>query len=124
MEYSNNSSSSGWNSISSYCLVKEASWNIIVNKQNIYNTIYERAAEKGITIEYGPNHRRDKDYIGSGVRTVRFADSNKIYHYRDTLINIAIRLGLISELEYEEHLLQNTNLQRCPLDPSQKYIII
>jgi len=85
-----------------------------MSKQTLYNIIYERAAEKGITIECGPAHRKNIDYIGSGVRLVQFPDNKKVYKYRDTLINIGIRLGLLTEKEYEEQLLEDPNLQRCP----------
>jgi len=74
---------------------------------DIYKLIYKRAKEKGIYIEQNPKHKLNKDYIGSGRRNVIFPGSKKIYSYAGSLIEIALKLNLISEEEYNNHLIKN-----------------
>jgi hypothetical protein len=81
--------------------------------KNLINLIYQRAAEQNIKIESAPSHRRDKDHIGAGCRSVTMPNG-KVYDYRDTLVNIGLRLNLITQDEYEETLLRNPHNMRCP----------
>jgi len=92
--------------------------------KNIYNLIYKRAKEKGIKIEKAPHHKLESDYIASGRRNVRFQDSKKVYSYRGTLIEIALKLGLISEQEYDFYVLSLGDIKcsNCNSFVSQAYV--
>jgi hypothetical protein len=92
--------------------------------KNLINLIYQRTTTQGIKIERGPSHQRSADYISAGRRSVTMPNG-KTYNYRDTLINIGLRLNLITQEEYETALLTNTNNIRCPrcLRITQKGII-
>lgn len=81
--------------------------------KNLINLIYQRATEQGIKIESGPSHRRNTDYISAGRRLITMPNG-KIYQYRDTLINIGLRLHLITQEEYETALLNDPRNTRCP----------
>lgn len=67
----------------------------------LHKLIYRRAEEKGISIECGPKHRKNVDYVGSGRRQVRFSDSTKNYYYTGSLTDLGLRLELISQEEYD-----------------------
>ena len=82
--------------------------------ESIHKLIYERAIAKGIRIEVNPEHRHNRDYIGSGRRNVTFSDNNKVYSYTGTLIDIGIRLDLITESEYDSYILSKGKYIRCP----------
>ena len=90
----------------------------------IYELIYKRAKEKGIEIEVNPEHRHNKDYIGSGRRNVIFSNSNKVYSYRLNLLDLGLHLKLISQDEYKEYIktLGNVICGKCNSFVSIEYI--
>ena len=85
----------------------------------LYKEIYARALARGIEIECGPAHRRGDDHIGAGRRVVwfpsKFNDGKKYSReYRDTLLNIGLRLNLISESESNAAQIADGLAALCP----------
>jgi len=76
-----------------------------MNRTDFYSAIKKRAGDKGIRIEGNGKYIKKKR-----IWQIKFEGSNKIYYYNDTLQNIALKLGLVTDNEY----MQINSLGYCP----------